>query len=173
MSINTYCGQEPLRRNGVALIVNKRVQNAVLGYNIKSNRMLFISKANHSISQYSKSMHQPLMLKKPKLIVSLKTQKTFQNNNKRCPFHHRGLEYKSWKSRHTWRNRTQSTKCSKAKANRVLSIEHTSYSKHPFPTSQDDSTHRHHQMVNTEIREIIFFAAKMEKLYTVSKNKTC
>ena len=46
-----YCGQESLRRNGVALIVNRRVQNAVLGYNIKSNRMLFISKANHSISQ--------------------------------------------------------------------------------------------------------------------------
>ena len=33
-------------------------------------------------------------------------------------------------------------------------------------------THGHHQMVNTEIRLIIFFAAKMEKLYTVNKNKT-
>ena len=31
---------------------------------------------------------------------------------------------------------------------------------------------RHHQMVNTEIRLIIFFAARMDKLYTVSKNKT-
>ena len=30
-----YCGQEYLRRNGVALIVNKRVQNAVVGYNLK------------------------------------------------------------------------------------------------------------------------------------------
>ena len=30
-----YCGQESLRRNGVAIIVNKRVQNAVLGYNLK------------------------------------------------------------------------------------------------------------------------------------------
>ena len=37
---------------------------------------------------------------------------------------------------------------------------------------REDSTHRHHQMVNTEIRLIIFFAVKMEKLYTVSKNKT-
>ena len=45
-----YCGQESLRRNGVALIVNRRVQNAVLGYSIKSNRMLFIFKANHLIS---------------------------------------------------------------------------------------------------------------------------
>ena len=31
-----YCGQESLRRNEVALIVNKRVQNAVLGYNLKT-----------------------------------------------------------------------------------------------------------------------------------------
>ena len=30
-----YCGHESLRRNGVAIIVNKRVQNAVLGYNLK------------------------------------------------------------------------------------------------------------------------------------------
>ena len=32
-----YCGQESLRRNGVAIIVNKRVQNAVLGYNLKND----------------------------------------------------------------------------------------------------------------------------------------
>ena len=34
-----YCGQESLRRNGVALRVNKRVQDAVLGHNLKKNRM--------------------------------------------------------------------------------------------------------------------------------------
>ena len=45
-----YCEQESLRRNGVALIVNKRVQNAVLGCNLKNNRILSVSKANHSIS---------------------------------------------------------------------------------------------------------------------------
>ena len=33
-----YCGQEYLRRNGVAIIVNKRVQNAVLGCNLKNDR---------------------------------------------------------------------------------------------------------------------------------------
>ena len=37
-----YCGQEFLRRNGVAVIVNKRVQNAVLGYNLKNNRMISV-----------------------------------------------------------------------------------------------------------------------------------
>ena len=35
-----YCGQESLGRNGVAIIVNKRVQNAVLGYNLKNDRMI-------------------------------------------------------------------------------------------------------------------------------------
>ena len=37
-----YCGKEPLRRNGVALIVNKRVQNAVLEYNLKNERMISV-----------------------------------------------------------------------------------------------------------------------------------
>ena len=35
-----YCGQESLRRYGVAIMVNKRVQNAVRGYNLKNDRMI-------------------------------------------------------------------------------------------------------------------------------------
>ena len=47
-----YCGQESLRRNGVAIMVNKRVRNAVLGCNLTNDRTsLFVSKANHSVSQ--------------------------------------------------------------------------------------------------------------------------
>ena len=37
-----YCGQESLRRNGIAVIVNKRVCNAVLGCNIKNDRMISV-----------------------------------------------------------------------------------------------------------------------------------
>ena len=37
-----YCGQESLRRNGVAIMVNKRVQNAVLGHNLKNDRMISV-----------------------------------------------------------------------------------------------------------------------------------
>ena len=37
-----YCGQESHRRNGVALIINKTVQNAILGCNLKNNRMLLV-----------------------------------------------------------------------------------------------------------------------------------
>ena len=49
-----YCGQESLRRNGVAIMVNKRVRNAVVGCNLKNDRMISVlislSKANLSIS---------------------------------------------------------------------------------------------------------------------------
>ena len=38
-----YCRQESLRRNGIAKMVNKRVQNAVLGCNLKNNRMISVS----------------------------------------------------------------------------------------------------------------------------------
>ena len=37
-----YCGQESLRRSGVALIVNKRVQNAVLGHNLKNDKIISV-----------------------------------------------------------------------------------------------------------------------------------
>ena len=62
-----YSGQESLRRNGVAIMVNKRVLNAVL------ERSLFVSKANHLISQLSKSIPQPITLKKLKLNGYMKT----------------------------------------------------------------------------------------------------
>ena len=37
-----YCGQESLRRNGVAIMANKRVRNAVLGCNLKNDRVIFV-----------------------------------------------------------------------------------------------------------------------------------
>ena len=47
-----YCGQESLRRNGVAIMGSKRVQNAVLGCNLKNDRMISVRfQGNHSISQ--------------------------------------------------------------------------------------------------------------------------
>ena len=49
-----YCGQEFLRRNGVTIIVTKRVQNVVLGYNLKNDRMIsvrFQGKPNITVIQ--------------------------------------------------------------------------------------------------------------------------
>ena len=45
-----YRGKEYLRKNGVAIMVNKTVRNAVLGCNLKKDRMISVSKANHSIA---------------------------------------------------------------------------------------------------------------------------
>ena len=95
------------------------------------------------------------------------------NIQKRCPFHYRGLECKSRKSRNTWGNRQiwpWYTEWSRAKANRVLPRKCTHHNKHPLPTTQEKTTHGHHQMVNTKIRLIIFFAAKDgETLYSQQK----
>ena len=66
------------------------------------------------------------------------------NTQKKCPFHYRGLECKSRKSRNTWSNRQiwpWSTEWSRAKANRALPKEHTGHSKHPLPTTQEKTLH--------------------------------
>ena len=50
--------------------------------------------------------------------------------------------------------------------------ERTGHSKHPLPTTQEKTTHGHYQMVNTEIRLIIFFAVKDgEALYSQKKTR--
>ena len=46
-----YCGQKSPRRNGVSLTVNNIAQNSVLGYNLKNDSMISVSKANHSTCQ--------------------------------------------------------------------------------------------------------------------------
>ena len=55
-----YCGQESLRRNGVAIIVNKRVQNAVPGSNLKNDRLI-------SVHFQGKLFNITVMMKKLKL----------------------------------------------------------------------------------------------------------
>ena len=97
------------------------------------------------------------------------------NTQKRCPFHYRGLECKSSKSRNTWSNRQiwpWNAEWSRAKTNRVLPREHTDHSKLSFNNTRQDSTDGHYQMVNTEIKLTIFFAAKDgEALYSQKKKK--
>ena len=103
-----YCGQESLRRNGVAIMVNKRVRNAVLGFNLKNDRMISVrfqgkpfnimviqvydptsNTEEAEVEQFCEDLQDLLELTPPK----------------RCPFHYRGLECKSRKSRNTWSNR--------------------------------------------------------------------
>ena len=136
---------------------------------------LFVSNANHLISQLSKSMPQPVTLKK--LNGSMKTYKTFgTNTQKRCPFHYRGLECKSRKSRNTWSKRQiwpWNMESSRAKANRVLPRECTGHSKHPLLTTQEMTLHMDITRWSTLKSDWSYsLQPAMEKLYTVSKNKT-
>ena len=73
-----YCGQEPLRRNGVAIIVHKRVRKALLGCNLKSNRMISVGFQGKPFNITVIQVYAPtVMLKKLKLKGSVKTYKTF------------------------------------------------------------------------------------------------
>ena len=102
-----YCGQKSLRRNGEAIMVNKRVQNAVLGYNLKNDRMISVRIQGKPFNiMVIQAYAQLVMLRKLKLNGSMKTTRSFRTNTpKKCPFHYRGLECKSRKSRNTWSNR--------------------------------------------------------------------
>ena len=98
------------------------------------------------------------------------------NTQKRCPFHYRRLECKSRKSRDTCSNRQiwpWSTKRSRSKANRVLPRECTGHSKHPLPTTQEKTPNMDITRWSTPKSDWLFsLQLKMEKLFTVSKNKS-
>ena len=73
-----YCGQESLRRIGVAIMVNKRVRNAVLGCNIKNNRMISVRFQGKLFNITVIQVYAPTSnLKKLNLNSSMKTYKTF------------------------------------------------------------------------------------------------
>ena len=77
-----YCGQESLRRNGVAIIVNKRVQNAVPGCSLKNNRMISVCFQGKPFNIMVIQVYaRPLMLKKLKLNSFMKIYKTFNAQN--------------------------------------------------------------------------------------------
>ena len=75
-----YCEKESLKRNGVALIVNKRVRNAVLGCSLKNNRVILVCFQGKTFNITVIQVYtQPLMPKKLKLTSSMKTYMTFYN----------------------------------------------------------------------------------------------
>ena len=102
-----YCGQESLRRNGVAIMVNKRVQYAVLGCNLKNDRMISVRFQGKpfnitGIQAYALTCNA----EEAEVEWFYKDlQDLLELTPKRCPFHYRGLECKSRKSRNTWSNR--------------------------------------------------------------------
>ena len=141
-----YYGQESLRRNGIAIIVNKRIPNAELECNLKNDRMISSHFQGKSFNIAVIQVYVPTSnAEKLKFNGSMKTYKTPRTNTqKRCPFHHRGLECKSRKSRDNLENRQicpWSTKQNRSKVNRVLRIKCTGHSKHLLPTTQEMTLH--------------------------------
>ena len=91
-------------------------------------------------------------------------------------FNYRELECKSRKSRNTWSNRhiwPWNTEWRRGKANRVLPRECTGHSKHPLPTTQEKTLHMDITRWSMLKADWLYsLQPKMEKLYTISKNKT-
>ena len=143
-----YCGQESLRRNGVAIIVNQRVRNAVLGCSLKNDRMISVhfqgksfsitviqvcgptSKAEEAeVEWFYEDLQDLLELTPQKNVLFIIGDWSAKVGSQETPgvrgkF---GLEYVISRSR--------------AKANRVFPREHTGPSKHPFPTTQEKTLH--------------------------------
>ena len=92
-----YCGQESLRRNGVAIMVNKRVQNAVLGCNLKNDRMIVVylqgKPFNITVIQAYAPTSNAEEAKVEWFYEDLQDLLKL-TPQKRCPFHYRGLECK-------------------------------------------------------------------------------
>ena len=104
----SYCGQESLRRNRVAITVNKRVRNAVLGCNLKNNRTISVHFQGTPFSITVIQVYAPTSK-----VEEAEVEQIYENlqdlleltPQKRCPFHYRGLECKSRKARDNWSNR--------------------------------------------------------------------
>jgi len=122
-------------------------------------------------------MPWPVTLNKLKLNGSMRPTRPFRTNTqKRCPFHYRGLECKSRKSRNTGSNRQiwpWNTEWSRAKTNRVWPRKRTGHSRHPLPTTQEKILHMDITRSSTPKSDWLYsLQPKMKKLYTVNKNKT-
>ena len=100
-----YRGQESFRRNGVAIIVNKSVQNAVLGCHLKSNRMISLCFQGKPFNITIIQVYVPINNAEEAEVEWFYEDLQDLLAPKRCSFHYRGLECKSRKSRNTWNNR--------------------------------------------------------------------
>ena len=100
-----YCGQESLRRNGVAIMVNNRVRNAVLGCNLKNDRMISVCFHGKPFSITVIQVYAPTSNAEEAERLYDDLQDLLElTPPKICPFHYSGLECKSRKSRNTWSN---------------------------------------------------------------------
>ena len=161
-----YYGQESLRRNVVAIIVNKRVWNAVLICNFKNDRMISVHFQGKPFNITVNKVYSPTS-NVEEAEVEWFNEDLYDllelTPPKRFPFHHTGLECKSRKSRNTWSNSKFGLEVQNEAGQRLIEfcqentlvIGNTLFQQHKRRlytwTSPD---------VNTKIRLIIFFAAR-------------
>ena len=102
-----YCGQESLRRNGVAIVVNRRVQNAILGCNLKNNRMISVHLQGKPFNITVIQVYAPISNAEEAEVERFyeDLEDLLELTPKKMSFHYRGLECKSRKSRNTWSSR--------------------------------------------------------------------
>ena len=109
--ISITVGKNPLEEISVAIIVNKRVRNAVLGYNLKNDRMILVHFQGKPFNITALQVYIPTTNAEEAEIewfyedLQYLLELTPKKKKKRCPFHYRGRECKSRKSRNTWSNR--------------------------------------------------------------------
>ena len=106
--ISTTVGKNPLEKMEWSSIINKRVQNAVAGCSFKNDRMISVcfqgKPFNITVTQVYAPTTNAEEAEVERFYDDLQDLLEL-TPKKRCPFHHRGLECKSRKSRDTWSNR--------------------------------------------------------------------
>ena len=171
-----YCGQESLRGNGVGIMVNKRVQNAVLGCNLKNDRMISVcfqgkpfnitviqvyaptnSTKEAELEQFYEDLQDLVELTPKRDVLFIIGDWNAKVGSQETP----GVTGKFGLGIGNEAGQRLIEFCQE----NALVIANTLFQQH-----RKDSTHGHHQMVNTEIRLIIFSAAKDgEALYSQQK----
>ena len=173
-----YYGQEGLRRSGVAIIVNKRVRNAVLGCTLKNHKMIsvcFQSKPlntaviqDYALTSNAEEAEPERFYEDLQDVLELTPQKGIHFmigvwNAKAGSQEIPGITGKFGLG--VWNEVGQSLI--------ELPRERTGHSKHPLPTTQEKTLHMDITKRSTLKSDWLYsLQPKMEKLYTVSKNKT-
>ena len=143
-----YCGQESLRRNDVAIMVNKRVRNAVLGCNLKSDKTISVrfqgkpfnitiiqvytptSNAEEAeVERFCEDLQDLVELTSKKDVLFIIGDWSAKGRSQEKP----GVSGKFGLG--------VQNEAGRAKANTVLPRQHTGHSKHPLPTTQEKTLH--------------------------------
>ena len=165
----------PLEGNGVALTVNKRVWNAVLGCSLKNGRMISVHFQGKPFSITVIQVYAPTSNAKEAEWFCEDLQDLLELTHQKDVLFIIG-DWNAKVGRNICSNRQIwpcNTEWSRAKTNRVLPRKCTGHSKHPLTTTQEKTLHMDITRWSTLKSDWLYsLQPKMEKLYIVSRNKT-